>query len=819
MEIRDCTFAFNNGGLGGTVSTVYLPQVFSGHNLFRGNKGRTMVVVGTLVRIQGTCNMTFVGNDVAADGNALYITSLGQLQLSAGVSFDFHGNTGILGSAIAVDTNYVPLLLQRTLDNTLCPLIYSDTTKVPSQWSGVLMNFSNNRALVGPAVYMNALDVCSWSQTKEPWFNVSGVFRWPFINYGVNYNGAHSSSASVWYVETPVTSLLITTKRVEAYPGQVISLAVKATDELGRPTASTFRIQDSAERPPFVQFIPSVQTHNNLSNSYVTTMLYTENNTTLAGEKTIFAEPILVERDHTGDQFQVSFLPCPPGYTLSPSPLSSYGVCTCNVQNDVILACNGTLIYLQSGLWGGLDVRSEDRLSMYPCPSGYCQCSPAGGGEGEGSTCQVVFDSSSPDAQCVCGREGPLCGDCTNGSSVSVLLSHCEKCSPVWPATVIPLLVVLDLAAYVVIIFLEKPFPAWLYSSLFYIQLLPYLTEHFPLSFNQVRPYLYYVSSGLSFYFVYDFCVSSSALVSHLLRYIPLLLALVVGVVMLQIKALRNPYNGLWWITILIYTHTVHTCVSILNCPSLPVEGGEVEWVWFPSGGERCFHGWHVPLGIAAILVLCLCVFVMLLPLLYHVFKVQKPHWLWRCVEVTWQGFKEEWRWWGSVELCRRLVLLLCIVPFPRNEYPAIFIISVFSTLTLFIQPYKKPAHILVEVILLVDMSILVFIRMTHNIQETFQAVYFTTGSGDCHGNTISSLATLLAVFYYFPLFVLLASLLVWVGMLARAAKKQSRGSTGYKLKQHSTSFNMADENDSVLVMSNGDGLCASVVYVKHVEI
>ena len=36
--------------------------------------------------------------------------------------------------------------------------------------------------------------------------------------------------------------------QVEAYPGQVISLAVKATDELGRPTASTFRIQDSAER-------------------------------------------------------------------------------------------------------------------------------------------------------------------------------------------------------------------------------------------------------------------------------------------------------------------------------------------------------------------------------------------------------------------------------------------------------------------------------------------------------------------------------------------------------------------------------------------
>lgn len=38
------TFTFNNGGLGGAVSTVYLPLTFSGQNLFHGNKGRTMVV-------------------------------------------------------------------------------------------------------------------------------------------------------------------------------------------------------------------------------------------------------------------------------------------------------------------------------------------------------------------------------------------------------------------------------------------------------------------------------------------------------------------------------------------------------------------------------------------------------------------------------------------------------------------------------------------------------------------------------------------------------------------------------------------------------
>ena len=39
--------------------------------------------------------MTFVGNNIATDGNAMYMTSLGQLQLSPGVSFDFHSNTGM----------------------------------------------------------------------------------------------------------------------------------------------------------------------------------------------------------------------------------------------------------------------------------------------------------------------------------------------------------------------------------------------------------------------------------------------------------------------------------------------------------------------------------------------------------------------------------------------------------------------------------------------------------------------------------------------------------------------------------------------------
>jgi len=48
---------------------------------------------------------------------------------------------------------------------------------------------------------------------------------------------------------------------------------------------------------------------------------------------------------------------------------------------------------------------------------------------------------------------------------------------------------------------------------------------------------VYYVSSSLNFYFIYDFCLyhGMSALVSYLLRYIPLGVALIISSIVLVI--------------------------------------------------------------------------------------------------------------------------------------------------------------------------------------------------------------------------------------------------------------------------------------------
>ena len=33
-------------------------------------------------------------------------------------------------------------------------------------------------------------------------------------------------------------------------------------------------------------------------------------------------------------------------------------------------------------------------------------------------------------------------------------------------------------------------------------------------------------------------------------------------------------WHGLWWIVLLLYTHVLHTSMSILNCPILPDRDG-----------------------------------------------------------------------------------------------------------------------------------------------------------------------------------------------------------------------------------------------------
>ena len=78
------------------VSTAYFPLSFYGSNIFSFNHGPSLAVVGSRVRLYGSLLFYSNSNTGSLDGGALYITSLGQLQLTEAASLSFVNNSGTL---------------------------------------------------------------------------------------------------------------------------------------------------------------------------------------------------------------------------------------------------------------------------------------------------------------------------------------------------------------------------------------------------------------------------------------------------------------------------------------------------------------------------------------------------------------------------------------------------------------------------------------------------------------------------------------------------------------------------------------------------
>ena len=130
-----------------------------------------------------------------------------------------------------------------------------------------------------------------------------------------------------------------------------------------------------------------------------------------------------------------------------------------------------------------------------------------------------------------------LCGDCRAGLGFSTLLDQCASCGDEYGGFILALFVV-DVIVMVSLLVAMLPVPLWFYPVLFYLQLLPYFTEHFPITFEKVRPFMYYVGSALGLYFPYDLCLNSQmgALVSYTTRYLPLLTAVIVTPVVVAMR-------------------------------------------------------------------------------------------------------------------------------------------------------------------------------------------------------------------------------------------------------------------------------------------
>eukprot|EP00731_Ephydatia_muelleri_P010295 Em0005g881a len=784
-DVINCTFTRNTAlNKAGVVSMAYFSMVLSGLNQFLGNVGSALTVVGSVVHLNENGVVQIFNSTNAVDGSAMSFISLGQAVLYTNSNVNFLGNVGSLGASIALeDLRYLPTAFQQVLFNPICIFRHIHLRESPLNWEfeNIKIVFDSNTASVGAAIYTSNAAVCSWLRLNEPFFNTSEFYRIPVLSYKNNRNIGHfpQDYETKWDVQTKPVALNIEgePQMIEAFPGQLFTLQVTASDEFNFSTVSVVELTDSGVKgnssTSEFSFSQSATVIDNLTAASFQTSYYTLSN--MPSDEEFEVETLFTTIQYS-TKFTISSLPCPTGTILAKQD-SSYYTCQCNLKNPIITECRNFNIVLKTGYWASESnsINSYgDSLQAYTCPAAYCRC------QLNSRLCESVVNFKDADAQCSCLRSGVLCGDCVEGHGVSVLRNRCVTCSDA-SGVLIALLIFTGSLVFLSLMVLSVEFPSWLLPCSFYLQLLPFVTEHFTVTFETIRPYLYYVSSGLSFYFVYDFCLYSnmSPLVSYFIRYLPLFTAIItcsITVAIMYRCSPRRKWHGLWWIAVLIYTHVVHTSMSILNCPRLPGSDGNSMNVWYVNGNIKCFSGGHTPLAILAILVLTLS--LACIPLVLQITRTSKfPVWIQKTayclIPALVAGYKDEVKWFGSVELFRRLITTLFIVALPGNEYSSIFLIIIIITIYGYVQPYKLAISNILEILIAVDVLILLFVKNTNQIRDTFetapaQPTQFENAntSAKCTDNDniegLSPLVKGLTVLYYLPLLIIVVGGISW---------------------------------------------------------
>ena len=138
------------------------------------------------------------------------------------------------------------------------------------------------------------------------------------------------------------------------------------------------------------------------------------------------------------------------------------------------------------------------------------------------------------------------------------------------------------------------------------------------------------------------------------------------------------------------------------------------------------------------------------------------------------EAFKEDWRWWGTMELARRFLLLLFTLPFPGNPIPPSYLLMAYLCAYAFIQPYKSTVVNLVEVLLCVDLLVMMLIVGDSAIIEellyshTTQLSVSQSNQDGCIVTGFTSFASLMIPFYYLPLLVGVVCAVISVASLFR---------------------------------------------------
>ena len=308
---------------------------------------------------------------------------------------------------------------------------------------------------------------------------------------------------------------------------------------------------------------------------------------------------------------------CPLGFQPKET-LNTRCDCICDVQlHPYITDCNSTteLLLREDTVWIGYHTEANNSgyLIYRYCPYDYCHP----------PTVAVEINlnvHNGADAQCAFNHSGLLCGACKDGYSLSLGSSHCIQCPKKWPGILVSIILLGILAGIIlvaIILMLNLTVATGTVNGIiFYVNIIAANFSIFmPLSHQNV---ITVTIAWLNLDFGIDACFydGMDAYAKQWLQlafptYLILMVAVVIFVSERSSRFARligrsNPVAALAMLILLSYTKFLRAIIDILSFAVLKYPDGSSKTVWLLDATIPYLTGKHIPLFMAALIILAL---------------------------------------------------------------------------------------------------------------------------------------------------------------------------------------------------------------------
>ena len=409
------------------------------------------------------------------------------------------------------------------------------------------------------------------------------------------------------------------------------------------------------------------------------------------------------DADLSNKKIEIRFLPCscPIGFQISGKVEIN---CTCDCHRKIGLytancdSHSGSFVKKdQSRAW--ISYINDTNLTgylVYPnCPFDYCSLST--------SPSVDLNQPNGADAQCAFHRSSLLCGSCQPGLSLSLGSSRCLPCPSYWPALLIAITIAAILAGIALVtllLVLNMTVAVGTLNGLIFYANVVYANKSILLSFQETNFITVFIS-WLNLELGIDTCYFSG-MDSYTKTWLQLafptyVILLVVSVIIISsysskfsnLIGKKDPVATLATLILLSYAKLIEICFKSLSVGTLKYPDGSSEMLWLPDATVKYFSGKHIPLFIAAVLILLVgLVYTALLFswqwLLYlprwRIFRWSRNPKIQTFIETYHTPYTPKHRYWTGLLLIVRIVLYLVSAVNASND-PTVALTSINFTL------------------------------------------------------------------------------------------------------------------------------------------